>query len=698
VLVDIAGSVALLAALFTAVFAFLAGIIGIAARRTAFTRAARYSLLATFPAVSLATVSLAYSLVSNNFSMSYVAEHSSRALPFWYQMAALWAGQEGSLLFWSWLLSIFVFIALLANRSKHLELMPTVSIILAGIQSFFLLLNIFVSNPFAVLGVVGPAGAAHLVTLTDGHGLNPLLQSPEMVLHPPLLYLGYTGFAVPFAFALAAMFRRDATGAWIHITRQWTMVAWSFLGVGILLGAHWAYAVLGWGGYWAWDPVENASLLPWLTATAFLHSAITQEKRGMMKIWSVWLIFVTFLLSILGTLLTRSGVVNSVHAFAKSSMGIWLTVFLALLLVVCLVAFLRNAGSLRTQRHIDAVLSRESSMLIGTFLLSVACIGVLWGTLLPVFADWAGGDKITVGPPFYNKISIPIALLLLLLMGITPLLSWGRNSLRKMKKWLRLSLAGCLAAGVAGYFAGVRNPASLACLVLGTFAAMIIGLQFFDGTRALASRSNTNPLSALRNLAMQEPRRYGGYIVHLGIVLIFFGISGQAFNRDIQKTMKPGDAMQIGPYTLFAQNFDQLQAKDYQAVRSTIEVLEGNRSLMVLHPERRFYPSDQLAESQVAIYSSLEQDLYVVYEGDSAQNGLPLIHAYLNPLVHWIWLGGLVMVLGTLLALLPNDHLQANGGRHGETRTISVSVRLGPLSVPVGHASGGQIRTTTGAR
>jgi cytochrome c-type biogenesis protein CcmF len=694
--VDVVGSVALVLALLAALFGFLAGILGIAADRALFTRAARNSLLATFPAVSLATVSLVCSLVSDKFSMSYVAAHSSRALPFWYKVAALWAGQEGSLLFWSWLLSIFVFIALIANRDKHLDLMPTVSIILAGIQSFFLLLNIFVSNPFGILGVVGPDGATRSVTLADGQGLNPLLQYPEMVLHPPLLYLGYTGFAVPFAFALAAVFRRDASGAWIHITRRWTIVAWSFLGVGILLGAHWAYAVLGWGGYWAWDPVENTSLLPWLTATAFLHSAITQEKRGMMKIWSVWLIFVTFLLSILGTLLTRSGVVSSVHAFAKSPIGIWLTVFLALAFSVCLWAFWRNVRSLKTQRSLDSMLSREGSMFFLTLLLSVACLGVLWGTLLPVFSGWIDGARVTIGPPFYDKITIPIALALLLLMGITPLLGWGRNSLARVMKGLELPLGGSAATGVAGYLIGFRNPSSLACLVLGAFAAITISLQFFKGTRVPASCSNANPVSGLRNLAMQDTRRYGAFTVHLGIVLIFLGISGQAFNRDVRKTMRPGDEMQIGAYTLFAQDFDEVQAANYQGVRSSIEVLEGNRSLVLLHPERRFYPSDQTAESKVAIYSSLEHDLYVVYEGNSSENGLPLIHAYLNPLVRWIWLGGLVMVLGTLVALLPNRRLQVSDSRRGETK-ISISL-VEKEPVLVAHGNGKQIQTSKGAR
>jgi cytochrome c-type biogenesis protein CcmF len=678
--VDIVGSLALLLALFAAAYAFLVGIVGIAGRRPLLTRTARYAGIAIFPLVSLGVASLLYLFFTDNFSMAYVAEHSSRALPSFYKFAALWAGQEGSLLFWSWLLSIFTVVALLANRRKHADLMPHVTVILGGIQFFFLLLNNFVSSPFAVLGSVGPAGSTHLLSLANGQGLNPLLQYPEMVLHPPLLYLGYTGFAVPFAFALAALLVRSPGEEWIHIIRRWTIVAWSFLGIGILLGAHWAYAVLGWGGYWAWDPVENASLLPWITATAFLHAVVMQEKRGMMKVWTVWLLFTTFLLGILGTLITRSGIVSSVHAFGKSSIGIWLTVFLAVLVAACFWAYWNHRAALRTRKHLDSLVSRESSFLFGSLILAAACLAVLWGTLLPVFTEWVEGSKITIGPPFFNKIAVPIALLLLVLMGITPLLVWGRNSFAHLRGGLTRSLAGGLVAGVVAYALGFRQVTALACLFLSAFAITTIVSQFVQGGQAMASRSRVNFFSAVGQLMMRDTRRYGGYIVHLGIVLIFVGISGQAFNRDVQKEMRPGGEMKIGPYTLVSQAFDHFQSADYEGERGAIEVLEGSRSVMMLHPERRFYPSSQVAESRVAIYSSLARDLYVVYEGDSPRDGLPVLHAYLNPLVHWIWLGGLVMVLGTLLALFPNR--RPPGSQQAEISTVSARRASKPAPAP----------------
>jgi cytochrome c-type biogenesis protein CcmF len=683
--VDVVGSVALLFALFAAGYAFVIGVVGIAGHRALLTRTARNVGIAIFPIVSLAVASLTYLLITNNFSMAYVAEHSSRGLPLVYKIAALWAGQAGSLLFWTWLLSIFTFVALVANRKKHPELMPTVATILAGVEFFFLLLNNFVDSPFKVLGVVGSSGAAHVVTLTNGQGLNPLLQYPEMVLHPPLLYLGYTGFTIPFAFVLAAMIRRVPDEKWVRITRRWTIVAWSFLGIGILLGAHWAYAVLGWGGYWAWDPVENASLLPWITGTAFLHSIVIQERRGMMKRWSVWLIFTTFLLSILGTLLTRSGIVNSVHAFAKSSIGVWLTTFLAITFVVCLWGFWTSRKGLRPRRQLDSLLSREASFLFGVLILMAACLAVLWGTLLPVFTEWVEGAKITIGPPFFDKITVPIALLLLLLMGVTPLLSWGRNPPGRLGKSLWLSLAGGLVAGAVAYAMGFRLIEPLVCIILSVFALITIVSQFFRGARTLASRSGGNTVSALGTLAMSDTRRYGGFIVHIGVILIFVGISGQAFNRQVKKTVQPGEQFTIGPYTLVPQNFDQIQKSNYEGVRASIEVFKNGRSVMMLHPERRFYPASQLAETKVAIHSSLERDLYVVYQGNNPANNQPVIHAYLNPLVHWIWLGGLVMVLGTILTLIPSDTLPGPGGNGGNAERSVASAEPQPVLISRGR-------------
>jgi len=652
--VDIWGSFALLLALVAAVYAVVAGIAGIITRRTLLTKSARNAGMAVGVLVTLAVGALEYFFFTNNFSMAYVAEHSNRALPPFYKFAALWAGQEGSLLFWSWLLSIYAFLVLFVNRNKHPELMPYVGVVLAGVQTFFLTLNNFVASPFSVMAGGDAAGVMHVAKLAEGHGLNPLLQYPEMVIHPPMLYLGYTGFTVPFAFALAALLGRYPGEKWIHITRRWTMIAWCFQSVGILLGAHWAYAVLGWGGYWAWDPVENASLLPWITGTAFLHSVMMQEKRGMLKVWNIWLVFTTFMLCILGTLLTRSGVVSSVHAFAQSSIGDWFVGFLALTFIVCFWAYWKNRDYLRSDNQLDSLVSRESSFLFNNLILLAACFAVLWGTLFPVLSEWVSGSKISVGPPFFNKVNIPIALFLLLLTGIGPLLAWRKTSFDALRRNFAWPLGGGVLAGIIAFVFGFRDIYSVICLILGVFVTLTIFSEFFRGARVIAARDGTNLISAVGELTMRNTRRYGGYVVHFGMVLIFIGIAGVPFNRDIQSELSPGQSLKIGPYTILCQNFDQLANGNYESERATLEVFRNGKSEMMLYPERRFFLASQVTETMVAIQTSPLRDLYVVYAGRSPESNKPVIHAYLNPLVKWIWFGGLVVVLGTGLALFPN--------------------------------------------
>ena len=678
---DIIGSFALVLALLAAAYALVGGIIGIRSRRPLLIKSARNAGMAIFFLVTLAVACLVVSFFQNNFSLAYVVEHSNRALPGWYKFAALWAGQEGSLLFWSWLLSIWGFVALFANRKKHPELMPYVGVILGGIQLFFLILNNFVASPFSLIGTVSASGVPHVVSLADGHGLTPLLQYGEMDIHPPMLYLGYTGFTVPFAFALGALLGRYPGEKWIHITRRWTMVGWAFLSVGILLGGHWAYKVLGWGGYWAWDPVENASLLPWITGTAFLHSVMMQEKRGMMRVWNVWLVFITYMLTILGTLLTRSGVVSSVHAFAQSSIGSWFVTFLAIIFAVCLAAYWFNRDYLRTDNQLDSVVSRESSFLFNNLILLAACFAVLWGTLFPVFTEWIEGSKITVGPPFFNKVNIPIALFLLFLTGVGPLLAWRRTSLSSLKRNFAWPLAAGFAAGIIAFIFGDRNFYALVCMILAVFVTLTIFSEFFRGARVLSARSGASLFSSVGQLTMRNTRRYGGYIVHFGIVLIFVGISGQAFNQNIQQRLPVGSQMKIGPYTLVSQNYDETSNANYNAERATIEVFKGNRSLMMLYPERRFYTASQVTQTIVALHSSLAGDLYIVYSGRNPDDNSPVIHAYLNPLVKWIWLGGLVLVLGTVLALIPSRQPQIV--LHAERESAPAAARV-PVSV--GHA------------
>jgi cytochrome c-type biogenesis protein CcmF len=489
----------------------------------------------------------------------------------------------------------------------------------------------------------------------DGNGLNPLLQYPEMVIHPPNLYSGYTGFTIPFAFALAALLARYPGEKWIHLTRKWTMIAWCFQSVGILLGAHWAYAVLGWGGYWGWDPVENASLLPWLSGTAFLHSVMMQEKRGMMKVWNVWLVFSTFLLCILGTFLTRSGVVSSVHAFANSHIGPWFVGFLLLTMAVCFVAYFKNRDYLKSENVLDSMVSRESSFLFNNLLFLVACIAVLSGTLFPVFSEWFTNNRISVGAPFFNKVMIPIGLAILFLTGVGPLLAWRKTSVDSMKRNFGWPLLVGGLSGVAALALGYRDPYSAIALFLCGFVTWTIGMEFYRGAKVISARTGMSMMMSAHELAMRNTRRYGGYVVHFGMVLIFIGLAGSAFNTDVQKAMNIGDSMNLGPYTLILQTADTKVERNYTAQRMIVEVLKGDKQIMMLYPEKRqFQGTEQAAGTMVAIYSTLREDLYVVYAGMDPELNVPVVHAFLNPLVKWIWLGGVWVVMGTLLALMPN--------------------------------------------
>src|SRR6202047_1993088 len=422
------GSFALLLALALSCYSFGVGLSALFFQRDQnwerLGETARRAGVVVFGAVVLAAIALVVAAFRDDFTIAYIFHHSNRDLPAPYKFATLWSGQEGSLLFWSLLLSTYGLILRLRHKTDS-RLFAHASVVIAAVQVFFLLLLNFAANPFGVMQGTLPA---------DGTGLNPLLQYPEMVIHPPMLYLGYVGFTVPFAFALAALIMRYPGEKWIQITRRWTMVTWGFLTCGVFLGAHWAYSVLGWGGYWGWDPVENASLMPWLTGTAFLHSVMMQEKRGMLKVWNMALIFATFLLSMVGTFLTRSGVVSSVHAFAQSSIGSWFVGFLIVIFSVCLVAYLKNRDYLKSENQLDAIVSRESSFLFNNLILLVSCIAVLSGTLFPVISEWLSGSRISVGAPFFNKVNLPIGLLLLFLTGVGPLLAWRKTSLESLKR------------------------------------------------------------------------------------------------------------------------------------------------------------------------------------------------------------------------------------------------------------------------
>ncbi|MGH9414689.1 MAG: heme lyase CcmF/NrfE family subunit, partial [Terriglobales bacterium] len=600
-----------------------------------------------------------------------IAEHSNRALPWFYKVAVVWSGQEGSLLFWTFLLSGYGFVALLTSGRKHPHLRPTVAVILAAITSFFLLLNNFVASPFASLPVGTPA---------DGSGLNPLLQYSQMDVHPPILYLGFIGFSIPFAFALAALIKRMPGDRWIRVTRLWTMIAWAFLTVGIVLGGYWAYKVLGWGGYWAWDPVENAAFLPWLTGTAFLHSVMMQEKRGMLKVWNIGLIFLTFFLTIFGDFLVRSGVVSSVHAFAQSAIGNYFVVFLVAIAAVCLFVFFRNRSALQGENQLESTVSRESGFLFNNFVLLVAALAILWGTIFPVLSEAIQGQKITVGPEFFDRINIPLFLFLLFLTGVGPLLAWRRTSLGSLRRnFMTPALCGVATAAVLALY-GMRDPYPLVSFALCAFVLVTIVMEFGRGARVLVKRGRSWP-GAVVHLTSRNTRRYGGYIIHVGIILMAIGITGAAFNRSAEAPMPYQARLQIGSYTLVSESYTQDDNSNYSTEAEIVQVRQNGHVVDTMFPSRRFYKASNQAQSMVAVRSRPAGDLYLVYAGDDPNTHTPILHAYIRPLIMWIWVGTIVVIFGTLIALLPSR--KSDSGSRPEPVRVPASVDEPEPSTPL---------------
>jgi cytochrome c-type biogenesis protein CcmF len=655
------GSFAIYLALALSLYSFGAGLLallnqGYGSERLAET--ARRAGIAVFGAVLLAAATLVIAAFNNDFSIAYIYHHSNRALPAPYKFATLWSGQEGSLVFWSLLLSGYGFVLRLRYKTDP-RLFAYASVVIAAVQIFFLSIVAFAANPFGL--IQGPVRA-------DGTGLNPLLQYPEMVIHPPMLYLGYVGFTVPFAFALGALIMKYPGEKWIHITRRWTMVTWGFLTIGIFLGAHWAYSVLGWGGYWGWDPVENASFMPWLVGTAFLHSVMMQEKRGMLKVWNMWLVFASFWLAILGTFLTRSGIINSVHAFAQSSIGNWFAWFLGISLAVFLFFFIKNSKHLKSEHKLESLISRESSFLFNNLLFVLLCFIVLWGTWFPKISELVQGNKVTVGAPFYNRVAIPVALVLLLLTAVGPLLAWRKTSIESLKRNFMWPGIGALIVMAIlmitpeswGKPFGLRPWVdisyfySLMALGLSALVTFTVASEFYRGGRVISEKTGQGMFASIVQLTHRNTRRYGGYIVHFGVVVVMIGLAGAAFNQDKEQEMAYGDKMNIGPYTLVCRSYTDEDFPNYAAEWAVLDVFKNGKQIDTLTPERRFYKASQQTSTMPFIRSSLDEDLYLVYEGLNQDTGHPILKAHINPLVMWIWLGVWIIIGGTALALVPN--------------------------------------------
>ncbi len=606
-----------------------------------------------FAALAVASLALWKGLATHDFNIEYVAAYTSRNLPSGYIFSAFWAGQKGSLLFWAVVLSLFGALAQLLTARRYRPLLPYVGGVTAAVIAFFVCTMLFAANPFERMAF----------TPADGRGLNPQLQNPGMMIHPPMLYLGYISLTIPFAFAIAALLSRSLDTGWIHAIRKWTLVSWLFLSIGITLGMWWAYVELGWGGYWAWDPVENASLLPWLTMTAFLHSVMIQEKRGMLKRWNLGLIIGTFLLSIFGTFITRSGVIASVHSFTQSNVGYFFLAFLVICATLSFTLLYTRWPSLKAEVQLETMVSREAAFLFNNLLLVGVAFSVLWGTLFPILSELVRGTKITVGPPFFNRVNVPLGLLLLALTGIGPLIAWRKASpanLRRQFTWPVLSGVTTFVALVA---AGARDFYALMALGLAGFAAGTIIQEFYRGVRARRRMHGESVPVAFGRLVGRNRRRYGGYMVHVGILIYFVAFSGMAFRKEIEATLKPGESASIASpfghtYKLTHMGVSQFDALNRTVTAATVSVTKDGRAAGLMTSEKRqhvdsfgrptFEPS-----TEVGIRSTLQEDLYITFAGSVGGTEEAVYRFTINPLVWWVWFGGFVLAFGGLVTMWP---------------------------------------------
>jgi cytochrome c-type biogenesis protein CcmF len=639
------GTLALQLAFALGAWGIVASVRGAIADRPVLVESGRRAAFAVFGCVSVAVVVMLHALLTRDFNLEYVASYSSSTLPLHYTVAALWGGMAGSLLFWAFILLASTAIVLVQNRDRHFRLMPWVTATLLTIAIFFVALVVFVVPAFERLSF----------TPADGSDLNPLLQNYWMMIHPPALYMGYVTVSVPFAFCIAALATRELGDQWIRSTRRWTLVAWFFLTLGNLFGGAWAYEVLGWGGYWAWDPVENAAFMPWLVMTAFLHSVMIQEKKEMLKVWNVSLVILAFCLTIFGTFLTRSGVISSVHSFTQSGLGPFFLWFLAAIVVVSVALVIWRLPDLRSENRLESFFSREAAFLFNNLILLGICFAVFWGTIFPVITEWVRGVKITVGPPFFNKVNAPLGLALLFLTGVGPVIAWRRASLRNLVKSFAGPVGTALAGGLVLAALGMRQVAALTSFSLCLFVAGSIVQEFWRGTRARQRLVGESAPTALRRLVAKNKRRYGGYVVHVGIVLIFVGITGSSlFKDEIQATVAKGQSFRLADFEL---RYDDIRVTDTAHVEIThavVTVLRDGRELGVLEPEKRFYKRPGQPTTEVAIRKSLREDVYLILGALDEETGLVTFQAFLNPLVSWLWIGGAVMIFGTAIVLLPS--------------------------------------------
>ncbi len=647
------GNLVLWLAFLVGIWGAVAGIMGGVRGRRDLQQSARHAIFTMCAALLVAVFSLEWALFHHDFNVEYVAAYTSRNLPIFYTWSALYAGQNGSLLFWATVLTIFGSLAMVLTSSRHRELLPYVAGVVCLVATFFVSVMLFAANPFDRLPF----------TPVDGNGLNPQLQNPGMVFHPPMLYLGYISITIPFAFAMAALLSKRLDVDWLVAIRKWTLLSWLFLSIGICLGMWWAYVELGWGGYWAWDPVENASLLPWLTMTAFLHSVMIQEKRGMLKKWNLGLIIGSWLLSIFGTFITRSGVISSVHSFTQSRVGYFFLVFLIAAGTTSFALYANRLPLLTAEAKLESMVSREASFLFNNLLFVGVAFSVLWGTLFPILSELVQGTKVTVGPPFFNQVNIPLGLALLALTGIGPLIAWRRGSIPNLRRQFAVPVTVGVFTALLLLVAGMRDGYALMAIALGAFVAGTVVQEFARGVRARHRQYGERSALALARLVTRNRRRYGGYIVHTGIVILFIAFAGMAFKTETEATLRPGESATITSpygwtYRLTHLGISQYDALNRLVTAATLEVRRDGKKIGILTTEKRqhvdglgrptFQPS-----TEVGIRSDLREDLYVVLGGVVNGTEQAVFRFTINPLVWWVWYGGMIVALGGVIVMWP---------------------------------------------
>ena len=637
------GHGALLVALGLALYGGVMSAVGGRRGRPALVESAQHAALGVFVLVTACLLLLIYAFLTFDFSVRYVATNTNLGTPFYYRITAVWGALEGSIVLWSWLLSLYTLIVILRHRTSARELYPWVLMTMLSVIGFFLL----------VMTIAAPVFARSLPIPPDGRGLNPLLEDSGMITHPVALYLGFTGFTVPFAFAVAALITGRVGDFWITTTRRWTIVAWYFLSLGLLIGGWWSYHVLGWGGYWAWDPVENAAFMPWLTGTALLHSVMIQERRRMLRLWNLALVILTFSLTLFGTFLTRSGVIASVHAFSQGAIGIFFLTFLALVVLSALALLAWRWNDLGAQGELDSIVSRESAFLLNNVLLVAATFTVFFGTVFPLLSEAVKGAKVSVGAPFFNQVNIPLFLSLIFLMGVGPLIAWRRASFDNLKRnFLWPVVIGAVAAIVLR-LAGVGSAVAVLSLALTVFVIATIAVDLVRATRARRAMGES-ALPALGGLLLRHNRRYGGFVVHLAVLVVAVGVTGsQAWSVQTETTLKRGEEAALAGYRVRFDGLRESQESNHGKVTGSFTVVAGRGTGTVLEPAKKFYPQEQSPIAYVDYRLGFVDDVYLVL-GDFARDGSSAtVKMQVNRMVSWIWIGGLVLTLGTLLAILP---------------------------------------------